>query len=277
MTVDFDSAAVDSKFITTTKERFSEILKSMAQDYLPEGLAADEEFREAMEEVMAFDVAIAYHSSLDDSDSGSDVESSHASVCEETYIDACLDEAFSEENLKRDLLRCPYWPPPDPKYVDDRIHYLVQEFALVIRFGRLQVYWTKMSLLNWITEIKVILEAINNPDNIMILWDFMDKIFIGIEDALKNEDTLDVSARKQVRMNTTSIVAKTMTAVVALKNRKIEEELKNLLPTMVISVKQAKKFVQDAVREDCEMRGPLALATIPGFLEILRLKCSDLE
>jgi hypothetical protein len=56
-------------------------------------------------------------------------------------IDPCLVEAFSDENLKQDLLRCPPFPEPDKRYPEDRIHFLAAKLARYIRFTRLRARW----------------------------------------------------------------------------------------------------------------------------------------
>jgi hypothetical protein len=39
--------------------------------------------------------------------------------------DIVLAEAFSSDNLRPDLLRCPSYPEPGPEYPDDRLHFLI--------------------------------------------------------------------------------------------------------------------------------------------------------
>jgi hypothetical protein len=127
----------------------------MAQDYIPDELAENDDILEAIEKVMISDFAVAYESSMHDmvdSDGSSEVEPSqsteHVSAEEEPQIDPCLTKAFPDDNLKLDSLRCPHWAEPSTEHINDRIHYLIREYALTIRFGRLHVHQFKMTMLN---------------------------------------------------------------------------------------------------------------------------------
>jgi hypothetical protein len=80
-----------------------------------------------------------------------------------------LLDAFSLENLKQDLLRCPCYLAPDPQYTEDYLHYLAGEYARTIRLLRLQRRWSTTNTPDWNAEIDLLLSAINDSSNNFIL------------------------------------------------------------------------------------------------------------
>lgn len=181
--------------------------------------------------------------------------------------DACIEEAFSIDNLKQNLLRQPYIQPHSTDYPDDRLHYLVQTLALTQRFSRLRLHWWKMSVQDWSPELKLLLKAVNDPASGLTLWTPLDEVLTLIEKILEDESLLTAKARQLNRSSMRWTVSWLMKKIVERKTDEIEAELPELLEKKGVNARQATKYVVDTVVQDCEDRGSLMLGSVPGFNE----------
>ncbi|KAH5555235.1 hypothetical protein HBI26_228570 [Parastagonospora nodorum] len=184
--------------------------------------------------------------------------------------DACIEEAFSNENLKQNFLRQSYIQPPSTDYPDDRLHYLVQTLALTQRFSRLHLRWWKMPVKNWIPELQLLLKAVNDPASGLTLWTPLDEVLTLIEKTLKDENLLTTKARQLNRSSMRWTIAAVMKKIVERKTDEVEEELPALLEKKGMNARLATKYVVDTVLQDCEDRGSLMLGSVPGFSEAFR-------
>jgi hypothetical protein len=193
-------------------------------------------------------------------------------------IDPCIVEAFSDDNLKQDLLRCPPFPEPDKHYPDDRIHFLAAELARRIRFTKLAKRWFKMRINDWAREVSMLVDAIAEPDKDLHPWKPLAEVLDEAVEVLENEYPAEAEWKgfkiQTWRTNAKRRLVSRMRQM-HLEIDQIKDELRDLMQNRHgLRYHNAIKLVNETIKEDCENRGSLLLGTIVDKRATSRLQFS---
>jgi hypothetical protein len=200
----------------------------------------------------------------DSCQSASGRESFHA--IEPFVSDTVLAEAFSSDNLRPDLPRCPSYPEPEPEYPDDRLHFLFQELARTVRLDRLCCRWLFSENLDWFQEVFLLSKAVSIPTNMLQPWTPVLNCLTLFQDAFETKDKSGRSGQTQVLFRVKRQVEVYLKQIVIAKLASIEYE-HSLLPTKNFGWQSTFGVVMTTVKDDCEKRGSLLLRTVPEFTE----------
>jgi hypothetical protein len=188
-----------------------------------------------------------------------------STVPEPQGADPVLIEAFSLNNIRQDLLRCALISEPSTLYPDDRLHFLVQEYARVMRFQCVRIRWLRMKNPEWYVEMSLIANSVNDGANGFRPWPLLHTVLNKFQDATSDYESLDAAGRKRMRLLTKRALCKFMRDSTDIKIAEIEAELQPLVIEKGLKLQRAKATVFQVVKEDCKEQGALLLRHIPGF------------
>jgi hypothetical protein len=106
------------------------------------------------------------------------------SSTKESFSNPVLVDAFAPDNLHQDLLRCPNLPEPSSDSTNDRICFLIAEYARACLLLKMKGRWHNYKAWVWTNEVSNLSEAGANG---LQLWAPLREILAAYNDAVEDD------------------------------------------------------------------------------------------